>query len=296
MDTTNSSIEELKSGKLLNKKVKNKKRTGRIRSRFLTYYLIPKNPISKKEIKILGVLPFVIILGLWSVLTFSGVLSTFFLPTPIEVINSLWNMLAHQQFLMDIGSSVFRIIVGYIIAAVLAVPLGILMGSYSAPRSFFEPIIGVIRYLPVTALIPLFILWMGIGESEKIAVIFFGTFFPLVFMIMDVSSNISKDLINVSYTLGANKIEIFTKVLVPACMPNVVENLRTVLGWTWTYLIVAELVAADNGIGHVIMNAQRYLKTDQIIAGIVTIGALGFISDQLFKLLYRRLFPYVINK
>lgn len=262
-------------------------------SQLMVRYFTPKESISKREKQILGLLPFGIILILWSILTYSGTLPEIFLPTPTNIFVTMWEMFTQHQFILDIWASFFRVISGYVLAAVIAVPLGILMGSYAASRGFFEPVVGVARYLPVTALIPLFILWMGIGEVEKIAVIFFGTFFPLVFLIMDVSSNVSKDLLNVSYTLGADRVKIFTKVLVPACMPGVVDNLRTVLGWTWTYLVVAELVAAETGIGHVIMTAQRYLHTGQIIAGVIVIGILGFLSDYIFAKAYKKMFPYL---
>jgi NitT/TauT family transport system permease protein len=124
------------------------------------------------------------------------------------------------------------------------------------------------------------------------AVIWFGVFFPLCLMVADVSANIPKELVNIAYTLGASRWQVFRRVLLPACWPGVIDNLRIGLGWAWTYLIVAELVAADAGIGHMILSASRFLQTDQIIAGIVTIGALGLLTDAAFRWLYRVLFPY----
>ncbi|MBM7632811.1 ABC transporter permease [Geomicrobium sediminis] len=266
------------------------------KNNLLKRYLTPKEPIHKREKNTLGALPFLLILGLWSLVTYTGLVDELFLPTPTGVITSLYEMTVHQGFLMDVWTSVYRIMLGYFLAALVAIPLGIFMGSYPSFRSFFEPITGVMRYLPVTALIPLFILWLGIGETQKLAVIFFGTFFPLVFMVMDVSSNVSKDLLHVSYTLGAKRKTVFTKVLIPASMPGVMDSLRTVLGWSWTYLVVAELVAAQAGIGNVIMTAQRFMNTEQIIAGVLVIGALGFFSDRIFMLLYRKFFPYMSTR
>ncbi|MED1440188.1 ABC transporter permease [Aeribacillus composti] len=291
MDRGTTHSNELKTMRILEKEVDRGNKFTQLLLKFVT----PKVPVTNRERKILGAIPFIILFFLWSIVTYTGIMPPIILPTPSSVLTTTFELFKEHQFLLDIWASVFRILVGYVIAAILAIPLGILMGSYSATRSLFEPIIGVMRYLPVTALIPLFILWMGIGEAEKLAVIFFGTFFPLVFLVMDVSSNVPKDLINVSYTLGANKRNIFLKVIVPACMPGVVDNLRTVLGWTWTYLIVAELVAAESGIGHVIMTAQRYLDTGQILSGVIIIGLLGFISDYLFMQLYRKIFPYLVR-
>ena len=111
-------------------------------------------------------------------------------------------------------------------------------------------------------------------------------------MVADVSANISKELVNIAYTLGASRWQVFRRVLLPASWPGVIDNLRIGLGWAWTYLIVAELVAASTGIGHVILQSSRFLETEKIIAGILTIGALGLLSDAGFRLLYRVLFPY----
>jgi NitT/TauT family transport system permease protein len=112
-------------------------------------------------------------------------------------------------------------------------------------------------------------------------------------MVMNVTKNVSKDLIDVSYTLGANKKTVFTKVILPAALPGIVDTLRITCGWAWTYLVVAELVAANSGLGYMIMQSQRYLKTPNIFVGILVIGLLGLITDLLFKALYKRLFPWV---
>ena len=167
------------------------------------------------------------------------------------------------------------ILSGFLLASVLAVPLGILMGSFKVVEAFIEPITGFMRYLPVSAMIPLLILWIGIGIEQKIAVIFIGTFFQQLILIADVSARVSKDLIDVSYTLGASRRQVVTRVLFPACLPGVMDNLRVTMGWAWTYLVVAELVAANSGLGYMILNAMRGLFTDVIILGIVVIGILG---------------------
>ena len=181
---------------------------------------------------------------------------------------------------------------GFLLASVLAVPLGILMGSFKVVEALIEPITGFMRYLPVSAMIPLLILWIGIGIEQKIAVIFLGTFFQQLVLIADVSARVSKDLIDVSYTLGATRRQVVTRVLFPACLPGVMDNLRVTMGWAWTYLVIAELVAANSGLGYMILNAMRGLFTDVIILGIVVIGILGLITDQLFKLLRRWLLPW----
>jgi NitT/TauT family transport system permease protein len=149
-----------------------------------------------------------------------------------------------------------------------------------------------VRYLPVSALIPLLILYIGLGVEEKIAVIFIGTFFQLILLVADVAAHVSKDLLDSAYTLGASRLRVITTVLIPATLPGVMDNLRITIGWAWTYLVVAELVAADKGLGIMILESERGLRTDKIFVGLVTIGILGFISDFVFKLLHRRLLPW----
>jgi NitT/TauT family transport system permease protein len=132
-----------------------------------------------------------------------------------------------------------------------------------------------------------------LGESEKIAVIIIGSFFQLTLLVADISAGVPKELLNIAFTLGASRWQVFFRVLVPASLPGIVDTLRIIIGWAWTYIIVAELVSADSGIGHVILQAMRFSLTEQIVAGILAIGILGLITDTTFRVLHRLLFPYV---
>ena len=146
--------------------------------------------------------------------------------------------------------------------------------------------------VPVAALIPLTILWFGIGESQKLSVIFLGSFFQLVLMIAVTVGNTRRDLVEAAYTLGTRDTGLIRRVLIPGAAPEIAETLRMVLGWAWTYVIVAELIGASSGIGHMITDSQALLATDQIIFGIIVIGLIGLASDLLFKAANRRLFPW----
>jgi NitT/TauT family transport system permease protein len=254
--------------------------------------LTPKEPIPRGLSLALGAGAFALVLAIWAILTYGGLVQPLFLPTPGTVAQALWDMFVHEGFAADVWASFVRILVGFLVAAAIGIPLGIAIGSFRAVQAFFEPIIAAVRYMPASAFIPLLIIWFGIGESEKMAVIWFGVFFPLCLMVADVSANIPKELVNIAYTLGASRWQVFRRVLLPASWPGVIDNMRIGLGWAWTYLIVAELVAASTGIGHVILQSSRFLETEKIIAGILTIGALGLLSDAGFRLLYRVLFPY----
>src|SRR5919202_6148170 len=254
--------------------------------------LSPKEPIPRALAVVLGVAGFAVVLAVWAALTYGGAVQPLFLPKPGTVAKAWYDMFAHEDFLSDVWASFFRIVIGFLIAAAIGIPLGIAIGSFRAVQAFFEPIIAAIRYMPASAFIPLLIIWFGLGESEKMAVIWFGVFFPLCLMVADVSANIPKELVNIAYTLGASRMQVFRRVLLPASWPGVIDNLRLGIGWAWTYLIVAELVAASTGIGHVILQSSRFLQTEKILAGIITIGVLGLLSDAFFRILYRTLFPY----
>jgi NitT/TauT family transport system permease protein len=262
------------------------------RPRRASTLLAPKEPIPRTLAVALGLGAFAIILAAWSILTYGGVIEPLFLPEPGTVAKALYDMFVHEGFASDVWASFRRIGLGFLFAAALGIPLGIAIGSFRAVQAFFEPIIAAVRYMPASAFIPLLIIWFGIGETEKMAVIWFGVFFPLTLMVADVSANIPKELVNIAYTLGASRWQVFRRVLLPASWPGVIDNMRIGLGWAWTYLIVAELVAASTGIGHVILQSSRFLETEKIIAGILTIGVLGLLSDAAFRLLYRALFPY----
>ena len=161
------------------------------------------------------------------------------------------------------------------LAAVIAVPLGIAMGVYKPIEAFFEPFVSFARYLPASAFIPLLILWVGIGEAQKLTVIFIGCFFQLTLMITMIVSGTRRDLVEAAYTLGCKDTGVVRRVLLPGAAPEIAEALRQVLGLGWTYIIVAELIGASSGIGHMITDSQALMATDHIIAGIVVIGLVG---------------------
>jgi NitT/TauT family transport system permease protein len=252
----------------------------------------PLTPVSPGARVTLGVSFFVLFVAAWAVATLGGYVQKTFLADPITMVRSGWTLLTEMGFARDIGMTVWRVVGGFIIAAALALPLGVLMGAYKPIEAFFEPFVSFARYLPASAVIPLLILWAGIGEAQKLAVIFIGSFFQLVLMIAVTVGNTRRDLVEAAYTLGVSDRGLIGRVLLPGAAPEIAETLRMVLGWAWTYVIVAELIGASSGIGHMITDSQALLATDQIIFGIIVIGLIGLLSDLLFKALNRRLFPW----
>ena len=254
--------------------------------------MTPLKAVSQRTRVLLGVSFFVLVVAVWAAITFSGFVSKTFLADPIMMVQSGWILLTKMGFAYDIGVTIWRVFGGFAIAAVLAVPLGVAMGAYKPIEAFFEPFVSFARYLPASAFIPLLILWAGIGEAQKLSLIFIGSFFQLVLMIAVVVGNTRRDLVEAAYTLGCSDTGIVRRVLIPNAAPEIAEILRMVLGWAWTYVIVAELIGASSGIGHMITDSQALLATDQIIFGIIVIGVIGLVSDLVFKRVNQRLYPW----
>jgi NitT/TauT family transport system permease protein len=258
----------------------------------ISFPMRPLQAIDPRTKTALGISFFVLFVAVWAFATLGGYVSKTFLADPITMVKSGFDLLVNQGFIKDIGITMWRVVGGFLIAAVIAVPLGVLMGAYKPIEAFFEPFISFARYLPASAFIPLLILWAGIGEAQKLSLIFIGSFFQLVLMIAVTVGNTRRDLVEAAYTLGASDKGIVTRVLLPSAAPDIAETLRMVLGWAWTYVIVAELIGSSSGIGHMITDSQSLLATDQIIFGIIVIGLIGLITDYLFKAFNKKMFPW----
>lgn len=240
----------------------------------------------------LGVIGFILFLTTWHMIAISGAIRPEFLPTPWAVAKAFVSLFTERDFATDIAISVGRVWFAFFLAIIVAIPLGLLMSTYRAVGATLEPFIDFVRYLPVPALVPLLVIWFGVGEASKIAVLWMGTFFQLILLIADDTKRVPSEYIESGHTLGASKGEIMRHIIVPAALPNMVDNLRITLGWCWTYLIVAEIVAANSGIGHVIWSLRRFVKTPEVMAGIIAIGIIGLLTDQAFRFAHARLFSY----
>ncbi|MDB4868288.1 MAG: transporter permease [Cohnella sp.] len=255
-------------------------------------WIEPRGSISLQLYLALSVISFVLMLAGWSALTYTGVIDPLFLPSPSRIIQSGFKLFTEFHFIGDILATVLRVFEGFILALILGVILGLLIGTFKVVEAFFEPMISFIRYMPVSAFIPLFILWIGVGDSEKVLVIFFGSIFSIILMVAVEVGTVRSELLEASFTLGSTPFGVLRSVILPASMPGIMEIARLVLGWAWTYIVVAELVASSSGIGHVIIESQRMLRTSNIIFGILTIGILGLITDLVLKLIIRKMFPW----
>ena len=213
--------------------------------------------------------------------------NSMFLPTPVQVLGAIQKLWSDGTLLKDIQFSMFRVLTGFFLAAVISIPLGTLMGTFASVRSLVEPILGIIRYMPAPAFIPLLILYFGLEELPKILLIFIGTLFFNTLMVMDAVKFVPKELIETTYTLGGRRSQVLLQVIFPYLVPAIIDACRVNMAAAWNLVIVAELVAATEGLGKRITVAQRFLRTDEIFAGLIVIGLIGLAIDLLFRLLLR---------
>jgi NitT/TauT family transport system permease protein len=250
-------------------------------------------------------IPFMIALpsflfALWCALTLRAhpvsighiVLDPLFLPSPVAVLRSLVRMSFDGTLAANISASVFRIVVSFFLAAAIAVPLGVLMGAFEPVNRLFEPIMAPLRYLPISAFIPLLILWLGIHEAQKIAFLFLGVFVYLLPVVVTAIRAVPEELVQTALTLGASPLKAVWTVLVPAALPDIFDSFRVMNAISWTYVILAEIVNASSGLGYMIELAGAHLKTDEIFAGILVIGVIGLATDALIRFVNGILFGW----
>jgi NitT/TauT family transport system permease protein len=250
-------------------------------------------PLSRRGYIEIAVLSFIVVLLLWAGITATGLVKPMFLPSPTKVLGALVESAADGQLWSDVAVSAYRVMVGYIVATVMAIPLGILTASDPRIEAFIEPFLDFVRYMPVVAFVPLTILWVGTNDLQKFLIIWLGTFFQEVLMISDAVRQVPKSYQNLGATLGMSRGQILLRIVLPAAMPRVWDALRVCLGWAWTWLVVAELVAATSGMGYRITQAQRFLATDVIIGYVIVLGVIGLVFDQIMRAIGRRMFRYL---
>lgn len=263
--------------------------TRRRRRRWLEY----KKPIPHIWVLALGIAIWVIFFSVWELAVALGWVTELLVPTPQTVVAALHELIVERGFLADIGISVYRIFVGFAAACAFAIPVGVLMGSFKGVEAFVNPYVSAWRYLPAPSFIPILLMWFGTGDAPKLVLLFIGVVWFLTTLIMDHTKAVRTELIETSMTLGGNRRQILWTVIVPAVLPNIVVAMRQMLAVTWTYLVIAEIVASTTGIGAMMMRAKRFLHTDQIMAGILVIGILGLLLDFFFRWAHRALFPYL---
>jgi NitT/TauT family transport system permease protein len=219
----------------------------------------------------------------WWALTASQLVDPVFLPSPGDVLRSGRELIASGELVTDALATLRRVAFGFGLAILVSVPLGLLIGSFRAGEALFEPLLALLRYLPASAFIPLLLIWLGLGEPSKIGLLFIGTVFFNTLMTADVVRLVPRELIQVSYTLGANRREVLRKVIFPHALPGMIDAMRVNAAAAWNFVVVAELVASTSGLGYRIVRSQRFLQTGRIFAVLIVIGLIGLAIDLSFR-------------
>jgi NitT/TauT family transport system permease protein len=244
-------------------------------------------PIVRRAVLI--ALPWLLVIGLWYAIAFSGLINPALVPTPDRVARRFWELLTTARLPLDILMSTQRVVIGVALGIVAAVPVGFLLGWYRNVLTFIDPLMNFFRALPPIALIPLVIVYFGIGELAKIVVLFYASFFAGVIVMYEGIAQISPIYVRVSRTLGATDLEIFRKVIVPLTVPHLLTALRVALGVAWATLVASELIAAQQGLGALIQNASSFFQLDIIYVGIICIGLIALAMDLILRAVAKRL-------
>jgi len=252
-----------------------------------------RGEISKRNYVVLGAASLTIFLIVWSVLSYGGFVQSYFLPTPSAVLKETAEMFKHENYLADIWASLSRVTIAFGLCALLAIPLGVLMGNIKALEALLNPFVIFMRYVPISAFIPLLILWTGIGELQKIIFLWMGTFFYVLALIANATASVGQEFLDTASTLGATRQQVLWRVIFPAALPGILDSLRALMGVGWTYVVLAEIIGANSGLGYMIMEAQRFLKTPRVVGGILTVGAIGIGLDGVFRGARWLFFPWL---
>ena len=236
----------------------------------------------------LGVAPWVLIVLLWYGVRYSGVVNPALVPAPHAVFERFVSLL-QGRLPGDMLMSTQRVLLGVCLGVAAAFPVGFSLGWYKVLRGFVDPVINFFRALPPIALIPLVIVYFGIGETAKTVILFYASFFAGVIVMFEGIAQVNPIYIKVSRTLGATDMEIFRKVIVPLTVPHILTAVRVALGVAWATLVAAELIAAQQGLGAMIQDASAFFQLDIIYVGIICIGFIALLMDTLLRLATNRL-------
>lgn len=238
------------------------------------------------------ILLLVIILAVWEVMYLNGNLNPIILPAPVKVWNTFIGLLISKTLIKNLWISILRVLKGYVIASVLGVGLGILIGLFKHVRILTELIIQIIKPIPPIAWNPLVILWFGIGESGKVFLIFLGGFFTVLTNVVDGIRQADAKLLEVSQSVETPFLKHVFSVVIPGAAPNIFTGLRVGLSSCFMCVVAAELVSSNTGLGYMIMNARQFGQTDVVIVGMLVIGLIGKVMDSLLKVVERRIIKW----
>ena len=252
-----------------------------------------RKPVSTRASVGLAVAAWTAFLLAWQLAATSGLAPEKLFPPPTTVLEAGWELFAERGFAADVWASIVRIVISFALAVAVALPLGMLMGSFPAVEAVANPLVSAFRYLPAPSFLPLLLMWLGTGDEQKVALLFLGVVWFLVTLVMDDTKSVPMELIETAKTLGIDRFQTLRTVIFPAALPRYLDTMRQMLAVSWTYLVIAEIVASTDGIGAMMMRAKRFVRIEDIMVGIVVIGVLGFAFDVSFRALRWLCFPYL---
>ncbi|WP_425335627.1 ABC transporter permease subunit [Pseudomonas helleri] len=236
------------------------------------------------------------VLALWWIATNSGWIKPLFLPSPQAVWAQMMEVsrdgFADASLLTHIGWSALRVFGAFLLAVLTAIPVGILMGVNRVARGVFDPLVEFYRPLPPLAYLPLVVIWMGIGEGSKVLLIYLAMFAPLALSARAGVKSVAIEQIHAAYSMGASRGQVLKYVIMPAALPEILTGMRIAIGFGWTTLVAAEMVAATAGLGFMVLTASKFMATDVVIMGILVIGLLALLFDLGMRWLERKLVPW----
>jgi NitT/TauT family transport system permease protein len=251
-----------------------------------------REAVPQRKARVLALAGLLSFLAVWCVLSYTGLVPTVILPSPTEVIRAFPVLHFEEALVRSAGWSLYRVGMGFVLSALVAIPLGLLMGTFPAVKHFLSPLVDPLRFLPISALVPLFLVWFGIEETMKIMLLFVGTFVYLLPLVVEAVENVDDVYLQTATTLGASRWQLVRHVLVPGSLPAIGEALRVMNGIGWTYVILAEIVNARLGLGHIITVAGKRSHVDQIFAGVLVILFIGVVTDGMIRVANKQLFAW----
>jgi len=251
-----------------------------------------REPVRNRTARLLALGGVGVFLAAWCVLSYGGLVDRIILPSPTDVVQAFPVLHFQEALVRSAGASFYRVMMGFLLSAAVAIPLGLLMGTYPPLKHFFAPILDPLRFLPISALVPLFIVWFGIDDMQKIMFLFVGTFVYLLPLVVEAVERVDEVYLQTAMTLGAKPGQLIFNVLVPGSLPAIGEALRVMNGVGWTYVILAEVINAPLGLGALINVAGKRGHVDQIFALVLVILLIGVITDFIIRTINKQLFAW----
>ena len=238
---------------------------------------------SKKNLFLISLLSVVAFIAMWEFVCRAGLVDPIFLPAPSEVLNRAIQTFSNGILISNILASTRRVMIGFLLAVIVSIPLGLILGTSRRACAVFDPIISLLRPLLSMSWIPLSLLWFGINETQKYSIVFMGTIAPALLYVIEATRNVDRVLILAARNLGATRFQVMREVILPASMAQIISGFKIILGLSWTCVISAELVAAKEGLGFMIMNGKEFFQTDTVVLGMVMISVTVLIIDVILR-------------